>query len=408
VRILHAINQISGRAGAEVSLRDIVTRSADEFQHAVVVLSATNNVVTPFADAGVPCYVPCEPLGGRRSHIQHVRAAIRDFRPDLVHTSLFDADVAGRIAAALERVPAVTSVVNTPYTPEAKAAEPVGAAKLRAVRSVDRFLAKHLTSGFHAISEATATHTVEHLGVHPDAVRVVPRGRSRAVLGERTAERRAAVRDQLGWGTRPVVINVARQEPQKGQRVLLDALPTVLAARPDTLLVMVGRRGRSSVDLDARIDRLGLATSVEQLGVRTDVANLLSAADVFAFPSLFEGLGGAAVEALGLGLPLVVSDIPALREVVGPDRGWLVPAGDPAALANAIVEALRGGEEVERRCRAARAAFDEAYELDRCARGMVGFYRDIEAQLPSLRGGSRIRRRPCLRLATGGDHRLSG
>jgi glycosyltransferase involved in cell wall biosynthesis len=408
VKILHAINQICGRAGAEVSLRDIVTRSTHEFQHAVVVLSATDNVVDPFTDAGVPCYVPGESLGGRRSHVQHVRSAIRAFRPDLVHTTLFDADVAGRVAAAIERVPVVSSVVNTPYVPEARAAEPVSAAKLRAVHLVDRCLAKHVTSGFHAISQATAAHTVEHLGVDPDAIRVVPRGRSRAALGERTAARRTSVRDQLGWGVRPVVSNVARQEPQKGQRVLLDALPSVLTARPDTLLVLVGRRGRSSADLDARIDRLGLASSVQQLGVRQDVADLLSAADVFAFPSLFEGLGGAAVEALGLGLPLVVSDIPALREVVGPDRGWLVPTGDPEALAHAILEALRGGEAVERRCRAARAAFDESYELDRCVHGMVGFYRDIEAQLPSLRGGSPIRRRPDLRLGTGGGDRPDG
>jgi glycosyltransferase involved in cell wall biosynthesis len=407
VRILHAINQISGRAGAEVSLRDIVTRSADEFQQAVVVLSSTNNVVAPFADAGVPCYVPGEPLGGRRSHVQHVRAAIRDFQPDLVHTSLFDADVAGRIAAALERVPAVTSVVNTPYTPEAKAAEPVGDVKLHAARSVDRFLTKHLTSG--------STPSARRRRRTPSSTATSPRTPSASCLAAGAAPSSASGRRngatvpaQLGWGTRSVVINVARQEPQKGQRVLLDALPTVLADRPDTLLVMVGRRGRSSLDLDTRIDRLRLAASAEQLGVRTDVASLLSAADVFAFPSLFEGLGGAAVEALGLGVPLVVSDIPSLREVVGPDRGWLVPVGDPAALASAIVEALRGGEEVEQRCRAARAAFDEAYELDRCVRGMVDLYRDIDAQLPSLRGASPLRWRPRLRLATGGNDGLGG
>jgi glycosyltransferase involved in cell wall biosynthesis len=390
VKILHVINQVSGRAGAEVSLRDIVTRTATELEHAIAVLGSANNQLAPFEAIGVPCYLPTSdgPLG-RVAQVRHVRAAIRHSRPGLVHTSLFDADVAGRVAAWIERVPVISSVVNTPYGTEAAHAEPVGSAKLRAVRLVDRFLAQHLTSGFQAISEATAQHATQHLGVPRDTVRVVPRGRSREILGERSPTRRAAVRAELGWGARPIVINVAREEPQKGQRTLIEALPALLVDHTDLLLVMVGRRGRSSADLDARIGALGLEGSVQRLGVRTDVADLLSASDAFAFPSRYEGLGGAAVEALGLGLPIVASDIPALRELIGQDRGWLVPVGDSGAFGTVLAEVLRGGAEVKRRGRSARAAFDESYELATCVQGMLALYRDIETQL----GGSSARRR---------------
>jgi glycosyltransferase involved in cell wall biosynthesis len=390
VRILHVINQVSGRAGAEVSLRDIVTRSATDLVHAVAVLGSENNQLAPFEAVGVPCYVPMSDRPpGRLVQVRHVRAAIRHFRPDLVHTSLFDADVAGRVAAWIERVPVISSVVNTPYGAEAALAEPVGTAKLRAVHLVDRFLAQHLTSGFHAISEATAKHATQHLGVPRDAVRVVPRGRSREILGERSATRRAAVRAELGWGARPIVINVAREEPQKGQRTLIEALPALLVDHPEVLLVMVGRRGRSSADLDARIEALGLDGSVQRRGVRTDVADLLSAADGFGLPSRYEGLGGAAVEALGLGLPIVASDIPALQELIGQDRGWLVPVGDATAFNAVLSEILRGGADVERRGRSARAVFDQSYELARCVHNMLALYRDIETQL----GGSSMRRR---------------
>jgi glycosyltransferase involved in cell wall biosynthesis len=398
VRILHAINQVSGRAGAEVSLRDIVTHTADQVQHAVVVLKPEPNVLGPFEAAQVPCYVPSDPGGSRLADVRHVRAAIRDFHPDLVHTSLFDADLAGRLAAALERVPVVSSFVNTPYGPEVAAAEPVPAGKRRALWLLDRVLARHLTNGFHAISHATAEHAVTYLAVSPRAIRVVPRGRSRELLGEPSPQRRVAIRQQEGWADRPLILNVAREEPQKGQWVLLEALPRLLERRPDTLLVIAGRAGRSSERLDARITALGIEAAVQRLGVRGDVADLLSAADVFAFPSLYEGLGGAAVEALGLGLPVVASDVPALRELVGEDRGWLVPTGDVAGFATAIDGALTGGEEVRRRARAARVEFDRSYELQRCIQGMLELYRDIEAQLPES-GSRRALRRPRFELS---------
>lgn len=391
MKILHVINQVCGRAGAEVSLRDIVTRGDGMF-HAVAVLRSDVNVLGPFEERGVPCFVPRASLG-RAASVRHVRAAIRSFRPDLVHTSLFDADLAGRTAAWIERVPAIASFVNTPYLPEAVAAEPVAAYKLRAIQLLDGLLARHLTNGFHAISEATAEHAVEYLGISRHDVRVVPRGRSRDSLGEPSAQRRALVRERMGWGARPIIINVAREEPQKGQRFLVSALPGVLEEHPDALLIMVGRQGRSSLALDASIQEFGVTESVQRLGVRLDVPDLLSAADVFAFPSLYEGLGGAAIEALGLGVPIVASDIPALRELVGEDRGWLVPPGDTALLAARLREVLGGEHEVRRRSRAARHAFDSIYELQWCLVGMQQLYTDIANQLPANDRSSRRRLR---------------
>ena len=381
VRVLHVINQLSGRAGAEVSLRDILT-SGDwtGITHAVAVLRADTNVIEPFDRAGVRCLVPPR-SPGRAGQVRHVLQAIDEFRPNLIHTSLFDADLAGRIAAFIRGIPVVSSLVNTPYRPEVAAVESVDHRKLWAVHRLDRFLARQLTSGFHAISVATADHAVECLGVAPESIRLVPRGRSRAVLGESSERRRETVRGRLGWGMRPVVINVARQEPQKGQQVLVEAFAIVRERHPDALLALVGRSGRSTPGLDSRIAELGLEKSIHRLGVRTDVADLLSAADVFAFPSLYEGLGGAAVEALGSHIPIVASDIPALRELVGDDRGWLVAPGDARALACAILTVLENPGEALRRTRAARERFLMSYELDACASGMRELYVDMEREL---------------------------
>jgi glycosyltransferase involved in cell wall biosynthesis len=381
-RVLHIINRASGSGGAEVSLRDIVVGlSGSSLTQGLAVLAPDGNQLEAFEAANIQCFVPEAAPRGRWDHLAHVHRAIRTFRPDLVHTTLFDADLAGRLTARIAGVPVVSSLVNTPYGSEVVRAEPVAPWKLRLVRQLDRLLARWATSGFHAISTAAAEHAVDYLGVPPVSIRVVPRGRSIGSLGRATPERRTANRGRLGWADRPVVLNVARQEPQKGQLYLIDAFPAVLAIAPDALLVIAGREGRSTAALLQRIAKLDLEQSVEFLGARSDVPDLLASADVFAFPSLYEGLGGAVVEAMAFGLPIVATDIPALREVLQPDRGWLVPAGDAGELAAALSGAIVGGDAVRARAAKAREAFLEHYRLELCVDRMRALYRDIEEQL---------------------------
>ena len=82
-------------------------------------------------------------------------------------------------------------------------------------------------------------------------------------------------------------------------------------------LVLVGAPARSTEAVKARIARSGLDDRVQLLGHREDVGDLLVAADVFAFPSLYEGCGGTLIEAMALAVPIVASNIPPVREVTG-------------------------------------------------------------------------------------------
>lgn len=380
IKILHVINQLGSPAGAETSLRQIIGRThGAELQHAVAVLRAGEAAPPELAARGVAVLSPKAALRGRLAMVRHVVHAIRATAPDLVHTTLFDSDLAGRVAAYWTGVPVLTSLVNTAYGAEAAQAEPVPAAKLRLVRMVDGILARHATTAFHAISRAAADHAVEHLGVPREIIRIVPRGRSAEMLGERSAERRSRVRQSLRWGSRPVVINVARQEPQKGHVQLAEAMSLVVRRYPAALLVLVGREGRSTPALRQRIAQLGIAASVMDLGVRDDVPDLLAAADVFAFSSLYEGLGGAVIEAAGLGTPVVSYDVPAVREILGENHPWLTPVGDVPALARNIIEGLDGGPKVRAVGAALRARFLESYEMDACIRDMTSLYADLAA-----------------------------
>lgn len=385
MRILHVINSIGVREGAELSLIDILTGTAAEFEHNVAVLTAEDADIGALRDAGIRVLRPTTPLRSRLGHVTFVREAVSFARPDLIHSSLFDADQAARVIGLLTGTPVLSSVVNMPYSRAAFRAETVPGWKLSLVRHIDGMTSRHLTGGFHAITQAAASHAVEHLRIDRSSTRVVPRGRSRDRLGQRTSERREAVRRRMDWDGRQIVLNVARQEPQKGQIHLIEALPSLLAEMPNALLVIVGRAGRSTAELQRRTDALSLTASVSFLDVRTDVPDLLVGADAFAFPSLFEGLGGALIEAMALGLPVVAFDTPAVNEVLEDGTcGRLIPPGDSAQLSRALLDLLSASDELATTS-TARRRFDEVYELGACLQQMGTLYRDIERQLPLRR-----------------------
>jgi glycosyltransferase involved in cell wall biosynthesis len=159
-----------------------------------------------------------------------------------------------------------------------------------------------------------------------------------------------------------VLVAVGRQEYQKGHRHLIDAFPAVIAARPRARLLIAGREGHASRDLVSQIAALGLEKEITMLGHREDVTDVVAASDLFVFPSLYEGLGGALIEAIGLGLPVVASDIAAIREVVRQgENADLVPPADSAALARAIVGLLSDRDRLRSYSERSRQLFAEEF-----------------------------------------------
>ncbi len=335
-----------GAGGAERSLADILPYLPERGVHPLVVCFKAPEVgfEREVRDAGTEVVVL--PTGGLLRHILPLRRIIRSRRPALVYTALFDAHFVGRLAAMGAGVPVLSNLTNVAYDPARFADPRVNTRKLRLLRTIDGWTARHLTKHFHAVSGAVKESAVSHLGIDGDDVTVVYRGRGRERLGSPSPARRSGVRETLGIPERaPVVVTVGRQEYQKGHGHLLAAIPALRDQFPDLVVLIVGREGHCTRDLQALVADLRIENLVRFLGHRTDVADLLSAADVFAFPSVYEGLGGANLEAMAMGLPMVVSDIPALREVVAEgENGVLVPPADAAALSAAIAELLADPE----------------------------------------------------------------
>jgi glycosyltransferase involved in cell wall biosynthesis/uncharacterized membrane protein YbhN (UPF0104 family) len=134
---------------------------------------------------------------------------------------------------------------------------------------------------------------------------------------------------------------------QKGVDLLLDALAVVVRTLPSARLIVAGR-GPDARALEQRVTDLGLAGNVEFRGGVDDAtrATLLAGAACQVVPSRFEGFGIVAAEALAARVPLVVTDVPSLVEIVSavPTRSVVVPSGDAHALAAALVNVLAGAD----------------------------------------------------------------
>lgn len=380
MRSVHVINGL-GPGGAEQSLAEIVRNLPDYgvrptvacFQH------QAEGVEQLLVRAGVDVRFLEDPRPAGR--VRELRRLIGSVGADVVHTTIFEADVLGRLAA-WRVAPVLTSIVNPSYAKERLAADPnLRRHRLRGAQVIDAVTARLMTARFHAITEAVKVAAIHDLHLNPADIAVVPRGRDVQRLGDASPQRRAVVRESLGVAaTTPVMLNTGRREYQKGQTHLLAAAAFVRRARPDVRWFIAGREGNASESLRERHRQLELDASVLFLGYRDDVPDLIAAADVFIFPSLFEGLGGAVIEAMALGLPVIASDIPAVREVLDGGRcGVLVPPGEPRPLANAVLALL---DDEPRRTQLATAAserFHQRYTLEQMVSGMAALLKETAA-----------------------------
>jgi glycosyltransferase involved in cell wall biosynthesis len=186
---------------------------------------------------------------------------------------------------------------------------------------------------------------------------------------------RAQVRAELGVADgRPLVVAVGRLHPQKGYDVLLDAVARRAPDRAQPPLVAVAGDGPLHDELAGRIRAEDLP--VVLLGRRTDVAELLGAADLCVLPSRWEARSLTAQEALRSGTPLVATRTGGLPELLG-NAAELVPVGDAAALADAIARVLDDDALAARLAAAGRQQAATWPDEDATAARLVAVYRDL-------------------------------
>ena len=165
--------------------------------------------------------------------------------------------------------------------------------------------------------------------------------------------------------------------PLKGLRFLIDAYASLLERYPSLELVVVGAP-RPGGDTERQIARLGLENRIQfRTGISTtELVQLYAEAAIAVVPSVYEGFGLPAGEAMACGVPLVSTDGGALPEVVG-DAGVQVPARNAAALAEAIADLLEDPARREALGAQGRARMESSFCWERSARRMVDYYREV-------------------------------
>lgn len=319
--------------------------------------------------------------GGFAAKVRAVRKAIADESPNLLHTALFESNLLGRLAAWGTPVAVMSSLVNTPYAPVRYRDPAIKPRRLKLVQMIDAWTSRRLTTHFHAVSHAAKQEAVRVLGIMPERITVVERGRDPRRLGELGVERSRRMRSQLGLSEEDeVIVNVGRHEYQKGQRYLIEAMAQLVQSRTRLVLLLVGRQGTVSKELEQLCRQANLSERVRFLGHRDDVPDILAAADLFVFPTLYEGLPGAVIEAMALGLPIVASDIPPLREVVEDGHNaTLVQTASASELAKAIDELLMDRNKARAFGKRSREIFEARFTLGRSVSRMIELYREVAA-----------------------------
>jgi glycosyltransferase involved in cell wall biosynthesis len=371
MRLLYVIDSLAP-GGAETSLADmapgLVARGVDLH---VLPLGRRLDLAPRLLSAGTQIHIPNRRLG-RLGNLVAVREVARSIRPNLIHTTLYEADVAGRTAAKTLRIPTSTSIVNDSYG-ESHYAE-ASRLKLHAARTLDAATGV-LANRFHAISTSIADSLAPRLGIARSKIDVIPRGRDPDAFPFRPAGVRESTRAAIGISAEaPVILSIGRMEPQKGQGHLLAALPALAVDHPDAVVLIAGKEGRASASLRQLATRQPI--DIRFLGHRDDVAALLSAADVFCFPSEREGLGGVLIEALATGCPIVATDIPTSREVLSTPNGMVgvLTSREPGHIARGLASLLDHPDYAEELVVSGRKHFEDHFTVERVAGQMVSFF----------------------------------
>lgn len=343
IKIYHLITSFWANHGPSNGiLAQIRSQDPGEFDSAIWSLYAPPPALDPRAllhQAGLGYRV--FPMGSSFLDARVLWPLVRQLRrepPDILHCHLLRANLYGRIAARLAGVRQVISTIHG-VSEYFAGADPLSLS----VRLVER-----LTAGWVAqyvtVSENSRRAVIRHLKIPPGKVCTIMNALDLGPFAQPRPDRRT-IRAELGLAPEAVVIgSVGRLAPLKNFAALVEWAGELMALTPQVQLVIVGD-GEERQALEGLIREMNLAARVKLPGFRADIPRVLSAMDIFAFPSLSEGLSIALLEAMAAALPCVVTDVGGNGEaVVAGDTGYVVSPDDARGFKEALISLAKDGK----------------------------------------------------------------
>ncbi len=302
--------------------------------------------------------------------VRDLTAWLRREEIDLVHAHMYRAEVIGTRAAVAAGVPVIMATV---HSSRVRSAEDI-ALLASLTPSMDRLI----------VPSDSIRRKVAAEGRDGARFAIIPNGvdLSRFATPTQCAFRREF---DVPRGA-PLLGVVARLEPEKGHRHLLDAMPAVLAAAPDAWLAVVGE-GSQDEPLRQQAAALGIAHRVVFTGRREDVAALTADLTITVLPSVREAQGISILEAMARRVPVGAWAVGGIPEVItsGVD-GILVPPADPAALAAAVIGLLNDPQLRKRIGDAGYATVRDRFSIDAQVRRIEVVYGEELARAGVLLG----------------------
>jgi glycosyltransferase involved in cell wall biosynthesis len=345
---------------------DTIVRRADpeRFLVGLCVRVAESNIAAPVYTERTPRWRIAGPsrAAAPRAAVQLARI-LRDWRADILHTHHYDQAVIGLAATRLN--PRTRLVVGRHYSDAIhRLASPFKKRALLGVeQSVNRAAARIV---------APSTYIREILsgwqGVEPAKIDLIPYGFEAEKYSAPDAADVRRLRAEFGLDGRFVIGTFARLHEEKGHRFMASALKQVRERVPNVLWLVVGE-GPERAALERQLGEDGLAEAARLVGWRRDAMTIMAAADAVVQPTLQEAFSQAMVEALWMRRALVITDVSGAPDIIEDGRnGLLVPRGDAAALASAVIRLARDADLRTRLGEAGRAHVEERLDIDKIIR----------------------------------------
>jgi len=376
--IVHVIVDLE-TGGAEMMLKRLVEshRGNREFEHHVISLHSLGTVGPELLALGIPVEAMGikSPFDIPRVLIQLVRR-LRELRADVVHTWMYHANLLGGLAARIARRRRVVWAIRATTFDMTTGVSRSTTWLRRLSGPASKVLPDIIVYVAHA---ARAAH--QSLGYSPASGVVIPNGYAIPAIGAPANARRSLriPEDVL------VVGSVGRFNEGKDPRSFVEAAALVARANPDARFLMIGRGLTRDNDVLMRwIAEHALEDQFVLLGERRDVVDCVFAMDIFCLHSKIEAFPNVVAEAMSAGVPCVVTDVGDTAMLLG-DAGLVVPARDPAAMAQAINQLIAAGPETRAAIgRRGRQRIVDHFSIQAVVRQYEDLYRGLVARARSF------------------------
>jgi len=309
--------------------------------------------------------------------IRNLKAVFHKNRPDIVHVQYMAPGLAPIIAARLSRIRTVFATVHQPgrvYGLKAKLLLRFGALLCNAFFCVSQSAEKSWFGTGEIFDPENINRSRKHFTIY----NTVDTGRFVIPSDSLQVHK---LKNMLHTDGHPVIGMAARLREEKGQAHLLNAMPDIIKSIPDAVLLMVGD-GPDRIKLQAIAENLGIAGHVIWAGNinHEQIPLFYAVMDVAAVPSMFEGFGLTAAEAMAAGLPVVASDVDGLREVVDHGKtGYLFPAGNSKSLAGYIKELISDTDKCMLMGKAGQKRAEQYFSMEGFAMSMLSAYNSLKS-----------------------------